>query len=71
MTQFVTMHTNFFKIGVFNYNFKFQIFDTLITINKEDDESIYNILDLFLDVLTDKQLEEIEDQLLISTDLKH
>ena len=34
---------------------------TLITINKEDDESIYNILDLFLDVLTDKQLEEIED----------
>ena len=30
-------------------------------INKEDDESIYNILDLFLDVLTDKQLEEIED----------
>ena len=25
-----------------------QIFDTLITINKEDDESIYNILDLFL-----------------------
>ena len=38
-----------------------QIFDTLITINKEDDESIYNILDLFLDVLTDKQLEEIED----------
>ena len=35
--------------------------DELITINKEDDESIYNILDLFLDVLTDKQLEEIED----------
>ena len=59
------MRTNFFKIGVFNYeiNFKLrnQIFDTLITINKEDDESIYNILDLFLDVLTDKQLEEIED----------
>ena len=38
-----------------------QIFDTLITINKEDDESIYNILDLLLDVLTYKQLEEVED----------
>ena len=34
-----------------------QIFDTLITINKEDDESIYDILDLLLDVLTYKQLE--------------
>ena len=38
-----------------------QIFDTLITIIKEDDESIYDILDLLLDVLTYKQLEEIED----------
>ena len=41
-----------------NFKLRNQIFDTLITINKEDDESIYNILDLFLDVLTDKQLEE-------------
>ncbi len=38
-----------------------QIFDTLITIIKEDDESIYNILDLLLDVMKYKQLEEIED----------
>ena len=44
-----------------NFKLRNQIFDTLVTINKEDDESIYNILDLFLDVLTDKQLEEIED----------
>ena len=44
-----------------NFKLRNQIFDTLITINKEDDGSIYNILDLFLDVLTDKQLEEIED----------
>ena len=44
-----------------NFKLRNQIFDTLITINKEDDESIYNILDLFLDVLTDKQLEEVED----------
>ena len=44
-----------------NFKLRNQIFDTLITINKEDDESIYDILDLFLDVLTDKQLEEIED----------
>ena len=44
-----------------NFKLRNQIFDTLITINKEDDESIYNILDLFLDVLTDKQLEKIED----------
>ena len=41
-----------------------QIFDTLITINKEDDESIYNILDLFLDVINDKQLKQIEDELI-------
>ena len=41
-----------------------QIFDTLITINKEDDESIYNILDLFLDVINDKQLKQIEDKLI-------
>ena len=38
-----------------------QIFDTLITINKEDDESIYDILDLLLDVMKCNQLEEIED----------
>ena len=38
-----------------------QIFDTLITIIKEDDESIYDILDLLLDVMKYKQLEEIED----------
>ena len=38
-----------------------EIFDTLITIIKEDDESIYNILDLLLDVMKYKQLEEIED----------
>ena len=41
-----------------------QIFDTLITINKEDDESIYEILDLLLDVMKYKQLEEIEDELI-------
>ena len=41
-----------------------EIFDTLITISKEDDESIYNILDLFLDVLNDKQLKQIEDKLI-------
>ena len=33
-------------------------------INKEDDESIYNILDLFLDVVNDKQLKQIEDKLI-------
>ena len=38
-----------------------QIFDTLITIIKEDNESIYDILDLLLDVMKYKQLEEIED----------
>ena len=47
-----------------NFKLRNQIFDTLITINKEDDESIYNILDLFLDVLNDKQLKEIEDKLI-------
>ena len=46
-----------------NFKLRNQIFDTLMIINKEDDESIYNILDLFLDVLTDKQLEEIEDEI--------
>ena len=50
-----------------NFKLRNQIFDTLITINKEDDESIYNILDLFLDVLTDKQLEEIEDVIVQSS----
>ena len=38
-----------------------QIFDTLITINNEDNESIYEILDLLLDVMKYKQLEEVED----------
>ena len=33
-------------------------------INKEYDESIYNILDLFLDVLNDKQLKQIEDKII-------
>ena len=47
-----------------NFKLRNQIFDTLITINKEDDESIYNILDLFLDVLNDKQLKEIEDKII-------
>ena len=47
-----------------NFKLRNQIFDTLITINKEDDESIYNILDLFLDVINDKQLKEIEDKLI-------
>ena len=47
-----------------NFKLRNQIFDTLITINNEDDESIYNILDLFLDVLNDKQLKQIEDKLI-------
>ena len=47
-----------------NFKLRNQIFDTLITINKEDDESIYNILDLFLDVLNDKQLKQIEDKII-------
>ena len=47
-----------------NFKLKNQIFDTLMIINKEDDESIYNILDLFLDVLNDKQLKQIEDKLI-------
>ena len=47
-----------------NFKLRNQIFDTLMIINKEDDESIYNILDLFLDVLNDKQLKEIEDKLI-------
>ena len=47
-----------------NFKLRNQIFDTLITINKEDDESIYNILDLFLDVINDKQLKQIEDKLI-------
>ena len=44
-----------------NFKLRNQIFDTLITINKEDDESIYEILDLLLDVMKYNQLEEIED----------
>ena len=47
-----------------NFKLRNQIFDTLMIINKEDDESIYNILDLFLDVLNDNQLKEIEDKLI-------
>ena len=47
-----------------NFKLRNQIFDTLITINKEDDESIYNILDLFLDVINDKQLKQIEDKII-------
>ena len=47
-----------------NFKLRNQIFDTLMIINKEDDELIYNILDLFLDVLNDKQLKEIEDKLI-------
>ena len=47
-----------------NFKLRNQIFDTLIIINKEDDESIYNILDLFLDVLNDKQLKQIEDKII-------
>ena len=47
-----------------NFKLRNQIFDTLITINNEDDESIYNILDLFLDVINDKQLKQIEDKLI-------
>ena len=47
-----------------NFKLRNQIFDTLMIINKEDDESIYNILELFLDVLNDKQLKEIEDKLI-------
>ena len=47
-----------------NFKLRNQLFDTLMIINKEDDESIYNILDLFLDVLNDKQLKQIEDELI-------
>ena len=47
-----------------NFKLRNQIFDTLMIINNEDDESIHNILDLFLDVLNDKQLKEIEDKLI-------
>ena len=47
-----------------NFKLRNQIFDTLMIINKEDDESIYNILDLFLDVINDKQLKQIEDKLI-------
>ena len=43
---------------------RFSIRQTLLIINNEDDESIYNILDLFLDVLNDKQLKQIEDKLI-------
>ena len=43
---------------------RLSIRQTLLTINNEDDESIHNILDLFLDVLNDKQLKEIEDKLI-------
>ena len=41
---------------------RLSIRQTLLTINNEDDESIHNILDLFLDVLNDKQLKQIEEK---------
>ena len=43
---------------------RLSIRQTLLTINNEDDESIHNILDLFLDVVNDKQLKQIEDKLI-------
>ena len=43
---------------------RLSIRQTLLTINNEDDESISNILDLFLDVINDKQLKQIEDKLI-------
>ena len=43
---------------------RLSIRQTLLTINNEDDESIHNILDLFFDVLNDKQLKQIEDKLI-------
>ena len=43
---------------------RLSIRQTLLTINNEDDESIHNILDLFLDVINDKQLKQIEDKLI-------
>ena len=43
---------------------RLSISQTLLTINNEDDESIHNILDLFLDVINDKQLKQIEDKLI-------
>ena len=43
---------------------RLSIRQTLLIINNEDDESIHNILDLFLDVLNDKQLKQIEDKLI-------
>ena len=43
---------------------RLSIRQTLLIINNEDDESIHNILDLFFDVLNDKQLKQIEDKLI-------
>ena len=43
---------------------RLSIRQTLLIINNEDKESIHNILDLFLDVLNDKQLKQIEDKLI-------
>ena len=43
---------------------RLSIRQTLLTINNEDDASIHNILDLFLDVINDKQLKQIEDKLI-------
>jgi hypothetical protein len=43
---------------------RLSIRQTLLTINNEDNESIHNILDLFLDVINDKQLKQIEDKLI-------
>ena len=43
---------------------RLSIRQTLLIINNEDKESIHNILDLFLDVINDKQLKQIEDKLI-------
>jgi len=43
---------------------RLSIRQTLLIINNEDNESIHNILDLFFDVLNDKQLKQIEDKLI-------
>ena len=43
---------------------RLSIRQTLLIINNEDKDSIHNILDLFLDVINDKQLKQIEDKLI-------
>ena len=57
------MKTNLLFIMTIN-ELRLSIRQTLLTINNEDDESIHNILDLFLDVINDKQLKQIEDKLI-------